>query len=59
MGILEIDNRLQNLSQRLGGIDLVWELPLDRQVLPKLLDTPQLVKESCKTATQPSGVTAS
>jgi hypothetical protein len=42
MGILEIDNRLQNLSQRLGGIDLVWELPLNRQVLPKLLDTPSL-----------------
>src|SRR5271167_725118 len=31
-----------------GGIDLVGGLPLDRHVLPQLLDKSQLVKESYK-----------
>jgi len=31
-----------------GGIDVVRRLQLDRHVLPKLLDKPQLVKESHK-----------
>jgi hypothetical protein len=30
------------------GIDLVGRLPLDRHVLPKLFDKPQLVKEHYK-----------
>ena len=59
VGILEIDKRLQNLSQRLGE-GSIWfgDFRWVGMCCRSFSTTPQLVKESCKTATQPSGVTA-
>src|SRR5664280_368381 len=54
MGILEIDKRLQNLSQRLGE-GSIWfgDFRWVGMCCRSFSTTPQLVKESCKTATQP------
>ena len=41
-------HRHKKCGEGRGGIDLVGGLPLDRHVLPQLLDQPQLVKESYK-----------